>query len=264
MDVFVLTREFQIFRGVERLISSIILVFILLFTEIVKAQNDSIPHFNDSLSHDSVKVRLITPDSLAIKGSGDIVIPYRASAVRDAYPANDLYSSWHHEFLTPTSFPKSAIPDTFNIDLSKFYFPSMGNVTSGYGKRSSRQHYGVDMKINMRDTIRAAFPGKVRMERYEARGYGYYIVIRHPNGLETIYGHLFKYLVKVNQYVTAGEPIALGGNTGRSSGPHLHFETRFLGNPINPGELIDFKTKSLLSQTYTYTKNRKITRSTKK
>ena len=112
----------------------------------------------------------------------------------------------------------------------------------------------------MKDTIRAAFDGKVRVERYEARGYGYYIVIRHHNGLETIYGHLSKFLVKVNQYVKAGEPIALGGNSGRSSGPHLHFETRFLGHPLNPSELIDFGNNSLLPSTYTYNKHKKITR----
>jgi murein DD-endopeptidase MepM/ murein hydrolase activator NlpD len=67
------------------------------------------------------------------------------------------------------------------------------------------------------------------------------VVIRHFNGLETVYGHLSKTLVKVNQIVRAGEVIALGGNTGRSTGPHLHYEVRYLGQPIPPGELIDFE-----------------------
>ena len=81
----------------------------------------------------------------------------------------------------------------------------------------------------------------VRIKNFERRGYGYYLVIRHPNGLETVYGHLSKFLVGVNDIVRAGDPIALGGNTGRSTGSHLHFETRFLGQAINPADIIDFE-----------------------
>ena len=101
----------------------------------------------------------------------------------------------------------------------------------------------------------------MRSERNEPRGYGKYIVVRHSNGLETIYAHLSKFLVKINQPVYAGEPIALGGNTGRSSGAHLHFETRFMGVPIDPGSMVNFKSHSLLAQTVIYTpKNKKIIR----
>ncbi|MEG1617693.1 MAG: M23 family metallopeptidase [Bacteroidales bacterium] len=239
----------------------IIFLLLFLFTAGILSQQDTLQR--DSLSVDTTHLLLKQDTLLQKSSSNEIVIPYRASTGKETYPASQLYSSWHHEFLTPASFPKSAIPDTFNIDLKGFEFPAQGKVTSSFGKRSSRQHYGVDLKIAMKDTIRAAFSGKVRIERYEPRGYGYYIVIRHPNGLETIYGHLAKFLVKVNQYVVAGEPIALGGNTGRSSGPHLHFETRFMGNPINPGDLIDFTSNSLLSSTYTYTKNKKIVRTTR-
>lgn len=89
-------------------------------------------------------------------------------------------------------------------------------------------HNGLDIKVYIGDTIRAAFSGKVRMVKYERRGYGKYVVIRHENGLETVYGHLSKQIVDENQYVEAGEPIGLGGNTGRSTGSHLHFE-RVLG-----------------------------------
>jgi murein DD-endopeptidase MepM/ murein hydrolase activator NlpD len=101
-------------------------------------------------------------------------------------------------------------------------------------------HRGIDLKVQVGDTIYAAFSGKVRIRSYERRGYGNYLVIRHPNGLETIYGHLSKYLVTENDIVKAGQPIALGGNTGRSTGSHLHFETRFLGQALNPSDLIDF------------------------
>ena len=93
-------------------------------------------------------------------------------------------------------------------------------------------HNGLDIKVYIGDTIRAAFSGKVRMVKYERRGYGKYVVIRHENGLETVYGHLSKQIVDENQYVEAGEPIGLGGNTGRSTGSHLHFETRFWDRPL--------------------------------
>ncbi|MDO5570548.1 MAG: M23 family metallopeptidase [Bacteroidales bacterium] len=218
----------------------------------------------DTIKSDTFSSILEKNTLLNKKKTGEIVPPYRAADNMEAYPANNLYNTWTSEFLTPYSFPKSNIPDTFSINLAGFNFPTDGKVTSNFGYRSPRQHYGIDLKISMKDTIRAAFAGKVRIERYEPRGYGYYIVIRHSNGLETIYGHLSKFLVKVNQYVTSGEPIALGGNSGRSTGPHLHFETRFLGNPLNPSDLIDFNNKSLLASTYTYVKDKKITRTAKK
>ena len=118
---------------------------------------------------------------------------------------------------------------------------TMTRVTSKYGPRRRRMHKGIDLKVQIGDTIRAAFDGKVRIKNFERRGYGYYLVIRHPNGLETVYGHLSKFLVGVNDIVRAGDPIALGGNTGRSTGSHLHFETRFLGQAINPADIIDFE-----------------------
>jgi murein DD-endopeptidase MepM/ murein hydrolase activator NlpD len=80
-------------------------------------------------------------------------------------------------------------------------------------------------------------------------------VLRHPNGLETVYGHLSKFLVSENEIVTAGTPIGLGGNTGRSTGSHLHFETRFLGQAINPGNIIDFETGTPHANYYTVYKN---------
>ena len=106
------------------------------------------------------------------------------------------------------------------------------------------------------DTIRSAFSGKVRIVDYERKGYGNYVVIRHPNGLETIYGHLSKHLVRENQVVKAGEPIGLGGNTGRSTGSHLHFETRFLGQAINPAEMFDFVAQDVTGDYYIFRSNK--------
>ena len=114
-------------------------------------------------------------------------------------------------------------------------------------------HYGIDLKVQVGDTIYAAFDGKVRVRQYERRGYGYYLTLRHTNGLETVYGHLSKFLVEEDQVVKSGEPIALGGNTGRSTGSHLHLETRFLGNPINPAFTVNFENKVCHRDTYRVT-----------
>ena len=160
------------------------------------------------------------------------------------FPADELYgSNWDNRWVNPYKKEKIVLPDSFKIDCSSFVLPitSQAKVTSKYGPRRRRMHRGIDLKVQIGDTIRAAFDGKIRIKNYERRGYGYYVVVRHPNGLETIYGHLSHFLVDVNESVKAGEPIALGGNTGRSTGSHLHFETRFLGKDIDPADIIDFE-----------------------
>ena len=125
-------------------------------------------------------------------------------------------------------------------------------ITSKCGPRWRRMHNGLDIKVYIGDTIRAAFDGRIRMVKYERRGYGKYVVIRHDNGLETIYGHLSKQLVKEDDFVKAGDVIGLGGNTGRSTGSHLHFETRFLGQVINPEFLFDFPKQDIVSDSYLF------------
>lgn len=116
-------------------------------------------------------------------------------------------------------------------------------------------HRGIDLHLRVGDTVRAAFTGKVRLTKFQRKGYGYYVVIRHENGLETVYGHLSKFLVKPNQTVKAGDPIALGGNTGKSTGPHLHFETRYLGLAINPAAIIDFENRVPHKDIFTFDKS---------
>lgn len=160
--------------------------------------------------------------------------------------ALDLYQdSWSSERVNPYNASKMDLPDSLVIDLSEYCIPHNGYITSNYGWRKRRMHRGVDIKVQRGDTIRAAFSGKVRLTKYERRGYGYYVILRHDNGLETIYGHLSKFLVKPDQEVKVGEAIALGGNTGRSTGPHLHFETRYLGMDINPNAIFDFNNKTI-------------------
>lgn len=176
------------------------------------------------------------------------------------FPAADLYGDdWDNKWVK--TFSANSIPDTFAIDVSDYCIPVPGYKTSDYGWRRYRMHKGVDLKLQTGDTVRAAFSGKVRKTAYEARGYGYYVVMRHPNGLETVYGHLSKILVKPNQIIKVGDPIALGGSTGLSTGPHLHFETRFLGMALNPNEIFDFVNKVPHTDTYVFTKKKQQTTS---
>ena len=170
------------------------------------------------------------------------------------YPAYSLYPDWNNTRVHAFG-PNVSIPDTFRIDMSGFCLPTTNTkITSKFGPRRRRMHNGIDVKVYIGDTIRAAFSGKVRMVKFERRGYGQYVVIRHENGLETIYGHLSKQLVKEDQYVEAGEVIGLGGNTGRSTGSHLHFETRFLGQAINPALLFDFEKQDIVTDSYLFKK----------
>lgn len=126
-----------------------------------------------------------------------------------------------------------------------FALPITGAVRDSFRWRRYRHHNGVDIKLNSGDTVYAAFDGRVRYAQYNRGGYGWLVIIRHYNNLETYYGHFSKILVDTNQYVKAGTPIGLGGSTGRSTGPHLHFEIRYLGNTIDPQEIVDWQCGSL-------------------
>ena len=170
-------------------------------------------------------------------------------------PAADLYNSWTNRSVRLTDV---TLPAEHRIDLRQFCMPASSRLVtsrSGYRRSFRRQHYGTDIKVYVGDTIRAAFSGKVRVVDYDGRGYGKYIVMRHPNGLETLYGHLSKQLVKEDQVVKVGEPIGLGGNTGRSTGSHLHFETRFLGQFINPEKLFNFEAQDIQGDYYVFRSN---------
>lgn len=169
-------------------------------------------------------------------------------------PASSLYPNWNNNYTTNYGVE---MPKEYKIDLRAFHFPCESRrVTSSYGYRRSfrRKHYGTDIKVYVGDTIRSAFSGKIRIVANQGRrkGYGKYVVIRHHNGLETVYGHLSKQLVVEDQEVKAGEPIGLGGNTGRSTGSHLHFETRFLGQFIDPEKLFDFTAQDVLGDYYLF------------
>lgn len=164
-----------------------------------------------------------------------------------------LYDSWNT--ARAHCYSSTEKPDSFDIDLSGFHMPiADARVTSnfGYRPRFRRMHKGMDINASVGDTIYAAWDGKVRVVRYEANGYGNFVVIRHPNGLETIYGHMSKQLCSTDQEVKAGDPIGLAGNTGRSFGAHLHFETRLLGEAIDPALLFDIPGRKMQSDHFVY------------
>lgn len=135
-------------------------------------------------------------------------------------------------------------PDFLVVDMGTSAMPiESRRITSPYGFRHIRIHKGIDIGLKRGDTVRAAFPGTVARVRYERRGYGHYVVLKHEDcGVtRTIYAHLSKSIVKVGQEVAAGTPIGLGGSTGRSTGPHLHFEMRLGDMPLDPTRFFDFK-----------------------
>ena len=171
-------------------------------------------------------------------------------------PELDIYAEgWESDKVN--AYRDAVIPNTQVLDVSKYHMPIIGRVTSRYGYRPRfrRMHYGIDLGLSVGDTVRAAFSGKVRLTKYERGGYGFYVILRHDNGMETVYGHLSRFLVKPDQRIEAGQPIALGGSTGHSTGPHLHFETRFMGIAINPEAIFDFENKTTHTDTYTFNKN---------
>lgn len=181
----------------------------------------------------------------------------RTDDLMENHPADDIYNNiWTSERLNPYKIPIDSLPDTVRIDCRNFFIPVPGIVTSDFGPRRYRFHYGTDLRLNVGDSVHSAFSGKVRIIDYEARGYGHYVVIRHDNGFETVYAHLSKVLVVHDQVVKAGELIALGGNTGHSTGPHLHFEMRYLGNALNPASIINFNTAKVHNDVFQITKRK--------
>ncbi|MDL2257276.1 peptidoglycan DD-metalloendopeptidase family protein [Bacteroidales bacterium OttesenSCG-928-I14] len=206
------------------------------------------------LTADRVKpaAGIVTVDSMLIKMA--------LEAEEFLCPSNELYGGrWNHNSVK--AYSDMTLPSNYEIKVSDFVMPVEGRITSKYGPRRRRMHRGVDLSLAKGDTVVAAFDGKVRVKSFEKRGYGYYVVLRHHNGLETVYGHFSKILVDQDEYVKAGQAIGLGGSTGRSSGPHLHFEMRFLGQDINPEHIIDFKNSCPKDDVYVFNKT-KATRTT--
>ena len=167
----------------------------------------------------------------------------------------NCWSSTQIKYPLNTLPPKDA---AITITLTQpfdhpFVQPVIGKILSKFGKRGRRIHTGTDIKLNSGDSVHCAFDGRVRLAK-RFSGYGNLVLVRHNNGLETIYGHLKAIKVKVNDTIKAGDLIGLGGRTGRASCDHLHFETRLFGVPFNSAKYIDFA-KCALRSNHVYYKN---------
>lgn len=178
------------------------------------------------------------------------------------FDEEDFEDNWDNEAIHAyKGISADEIPDEITItlvdSLHKFSAPIIGPVRSRYAFRRRRPHKGTDIPLKVGDPVKAAFDGKVRVVKNtrQTGGYGNLIVIRHPSGIETYYGHLSQHLVKENDIVKAGDVIGYGGSTGRSTGPHLHFETRFMGQAFDPERLVDFTTGTLRCETFTVKKH---------
>ena len=179
------------------------------------------------------------------------------------HPSEMIYSHWSTDRVKYIDASANLEFDSVYLQLAdissekNYCHPIKSPITSRFGMRHRRFHYGIDLDLNTGDTVRCAFNGQVRVTHYDP-GYGYVIVVRHDNGLETVYAHLSKFLTDTNEVVKAGDVIGLGGNTGRSRGSHLHFELRYLGVALNPETIIDFENFCLLKETiYLTEKSRK-------
>lgn len=165
-------------------------------------------------------------------------------------PAYDVYCKWDTRNIHSYDFDYKQLRDTVAMVLRyepcDYAHPFQGRITSNFGHRNSKYHYGIDIKLYKGDPVLSAFEGVVRVAKYSS-SYGNVVVVRHNNGLETLYAHLSARKVKPGDHVEAGEIVGLGGNTGRSTGSHLHFECRYKGEPIDPNDIIDWEKGELVS-----------------
>ncbi len=223
-----------------------ILIFIFSFLLVfAKAQSvDTSLMANISLPDSLIAVdSLVTPESVI-----------EIDTIIELINPNSFYKHWNTQDIVyrTDSFKHSF--DSISLVLAdttnglKYCHPFNGNVTSHFGYRRYRQHYGTDIDIVTGDTIRAAFDGRIRVTKYN-RSFGKVVVIRHNNELETVYAHLSKIMVDSNQIIKAGQIIGLGGSTGRSTGSHLHYEVRYMGRALDAESIIDFKKGELINDT---------------
>lgn len=172
----------------------------------------------------------------------------------------DYYAVWDSRHIDPYNINPLDFDEVIDIKLydppANHYWSAPlneGKMTSNFGFRWGRWHTGTDLDLETGNPVYAAFDGVVRVVGLDGSGYGRYVLVRHYNGLETLYGHLSKQTVESGQLVKAGDQLGLGGNTGRSSGPHLHFETRYEGNPFSPLNIYSFPENTINSDHFLLT-----------
>jgi len=174
----------------------------------------------------------------------------------------DYYAVWDSRTVDPYGIDPLQFEEAIDIKLydppANHYWSAPlteGKMTSNFGYRWGRWHTGTDLDLETGDPIYSAFDGIVRIVGWDGSGYGRFVLVRHYNGLETVYGHMSKQTVEQGQLVKAGDQLGLGGSTGRSSGPHLHFETRFEGNPFSPLNIYSFPENTINSDHFLLTSN---------
>jgi murein DD-endopeptidase MepM/ murein hydrolase activator NlpD len=176
--------------------------------------------------------------------------------------AFEYYSKWDSHYVDIYDFEAYQIKDTlfltlYNLEAGEAWnMPLVKTIaTSGFGPRWGRIHYGVDINLRMGEAIYSTYDGIVRVKGFDRNGWGYYYLVRHKNGIETLYGHLSKHIAELGDEVKAGDLLGHGGSTGRSTGPHLHYEARYRGLAFNPNQIFDFQKMEPVTRVLAITKN---------
>ncbi|WP_236050169.1 peptidoglycan DD-metalloendopeptidase family protein [Hymenobacter negativus] len=208
------------------------------------------------------KLSIVSEDTTTLNEGGQEIVEMSEEVLIDSswVKVAGYYSIWDTHRVNPYRVDGRSYRDSLKLHLTdpprQRYAKMPLNttpITSGFAFRGYRWHYGMDLDLETGDSVKAVFDGVVRIQAWDGGGYGNYILVRHYNGLETVYGHLSKALVPVGTFVKAGQLIGYGGSTGRSTGSHLHFEVRYQGNPINPVLMYDFPGYKLRKDNFTIT-----------
>ena len=252
------------------------LCLMLLVAGVASAQNTTNNKINkDSLPADAIIVKrvplasgeafdvkdVLVVDTIPSTSEGLSIVLYNDNTWRyvrnrdiDVLDETIYTQNWDTSKIHAYNVELKDLPMSMVIDLvdtlKSYHYPFKGRVTSKYGPRRRGIHQGTDIDLETGDPIYATFDGRVRHTTYVARGYGHLIIIRHDNCLETFYAHLSEVNVKPGDWVTAGQVIGKGGNTGRSTGSHLHYEMRYKGHSFDPERLINFTTGDLRRETF--------------
>ena len=208
------------------------------------------------------KLSIVSEDTTTLNDGGTEIVEMSEEVLIDSswVKVAGYYSIWDTHRVNPYRVDGRSYRDSLKlrlVDPPRQRYAKMPlvttPVTSGFAFRGYRWHYGMDLDLDTGDSVKTVYDGVVRIQAWDGGGYGNYILVRHYNGLETIYGHLSKSLVTVGTFVKAGQLIGYGGSTGRSTGSHLHFEVRYQGNPINPTLMYDFPGYKLRKDNFTIT-----------
>ncbi len=208
------------------------------------------------------KLSIVSEDTTSLNEGEQHIVEMKEEVQIDSswIQVAGYYAIWDTHNINPYRVDGRRIQDTLNLRLiepEKQRYAKMPlnttPITSDFGFRGYRWHYGTDLDLETGDSVKTAFDGVVRLVKWDGSGYGNYVLVRHYNGIETLYGHMQKAVVTPGTFVKAGELIGYGGSTGRSSGSHLHFEVRYEGNPIDPEKLYDFPDYHLIKDNFQIT-----------